>query len=98
MPSVAEPGHRGSQVRLRRVPEFLHERVAIEDRLHDAALDALAAAVDQPHLAEARLVCGRDVLVDDRWNVARGKRVEIEDGFDGKADGVVGMDRSENEN
>ena len=74
--------HRGAEMRLRGIPEFGHERMAIEHVLDDAALDALAAAVNQPDLAEAGVVRRRDVFLDDRWNVARGEGVEVERRFD----------------
>jgi len=46
--------------------------------LDDAALDALAASVDQPDFPEARVVRGENVFLDNRWNVARRERVQID--------------------
>ena len=54
----------------------------LERLLHDAALNALAAAVNQPHLAQSRLVRGVHVLLDDRLDVARREGVEIEGRLD----------------
>ena len=42
----------------------------------------VAAAVDQPHLSQARFVRGAHVFVDHRCHIARGKGVQIEDGLD----------------
>jgi len=74
---------RGPQVRLGGVPELLDERVAFERLLDDAALDPLAAAVNETYLAETRLVGGADVLVDDRPDIPGREGVEIEGVFDG---------------
>jgi hypothetical protein len=52
--------------------------MTLERLLDDGALDAAAAAMDQPELAEAALVRGAHVLVDHRWNVARREGVQIE--------------------
>ena len=56
--------------------------MAVERRLHDAALHAAAAAVDEAHLAQAGLGRGVDVLVDHRRDIARRERVQVELGFD----------------
>ncbi len=47
------------------------------------ALNALAASVNQPHLAQAGFMRRADVLHDDRGDVARRERVEVERVFDG---------------
>ena len=65
-------------MRFRRVVEALDERVPLERGLDDAALDAVAAAVNQSDLAQAGLVRGGDVLLDDRLDVARVEGVEVE--------------------
>ena len=62
---------RGAQVGLGGIPEFLDQRVALQRLLDDAALDALAAPVNETDLAEPRLVGGADVLFDHRLDVAR---------------------------
>lgn len=65
-------------MRLRRVPELLDERMSIERLLHDPALHAFAASVNEPHFAKPRFVRGGDVVGDDRRNVARREGVEVE--------------------
>jgi hypothetical protein len=57
--------YRGAKVRVRGVEKFDHEGVLVEHFLHDASLDADAAAVNQAHLTQARGVGGADVLVDN---------------------------------
>ena len=53
------------------VAELDDERVPFERLLHDAALDAVAASMNQADLAQAGGVRGADVFVDDRSDVAR---------------------------
>jgi len=69
-------------VRIRVVPELCDERMAFEHGLHDAALDAAAAAVDEPQTAQAFVVRGDDVFLDDRRNISGSEGVEIELGAD----------------
>jgi hypothetical protein len=68
----------GAEVRLRRVPELLDERMSIERLLHDPALHAFAASVNEAHFAKPCFVRGRDVIGDDRRNVARREGMEVE--------------------
>ena len=70
------------------VAELQHQRVLLEHLLDDGPLNALAAAVDQPKLCQAGLMSGTHVLFDDRWNVARRERVQIELAFNRNANGV----------
>ena len=70
-------------MRLSRVPELLDQRMGRKHTLHDGALHALAAAVNQPDLAQPGLVGRVDVFLDDRRDVARGERVQVERAFDG---------------
>lgn len=56
--------------------------MTLERGLDDAALDAGAAAVNQANFAQAGGVRGADVLVDDRTDLARVERVEVERVFD----------------
>src|ERR1041385_3771040 len=79
---VAKARDGGAKMRLRRIPELDDERMAVERLLDDAALDALAAPVNQAHLAQAAFPCGVDVLLDDRLDVAGGEGVQIERLFD----------------
>ena len=53
-------------MRFRGVPEFDDERMPLERLLHDAALNALAAAVNQPDLTQSGVVRRVDVFLDDR--------------------------------
>ena len=51
-----DPDHRRAQMRLGCVPELLDQRMGAEHTLDDGALHALAATVNQPHLAQPGLV------------------------------------------
>ena len=66
-----------------------HARMAVDHGLDDLPLNADAPAVDEPDLVESS--CGRrlEVLVDDRGNIARRERVEIQRILDRDADGLV---------
>jgi len=55
-----------------------------QDRLHDAALDADAAAMDDSNLEDARPNALLNVFLNDARNVARRERVEIDGILDGK--------------
>ena len=78
---VAQSRHRRSEMSLGRIPEFDDVRMLLERRLHDAALNALAAAVNQPHFLQSNLVCRVDIFLDDRWNVPWRERVEVDGVF-----------------
>lgn len=80
--SVGEPRDGGAEVGLCRVPEFADERMACERLLHDAALHALPATVNQTDLVKPGGVGGGHIFLDDRGDIARGKRVEIERAVD----------------
>ena len=71
------------------VPEFDDEWMAFEERLHDAALHAATAAVDEPDRRQSRLARGLQVLVDDGGNVGGPEGVQIELARDGNGSGVV---------
>lgn len=71
------------------VKKLQHERVAFEDVLHDAALDAYAPAVDEPYFAEPRGVRFRHIVFDDRGDVARCEGVEVQRAFDGNLNGLA---------
>lgn len=73
------------------VPELDDERMAIEQRLDDAALDPAPAAVNEPDLGQPRLARGMQVLVDDRGNVRRLEGVQVELARDGDGDRIVGQ-------
>src|SRR5215471_16275496 len=70
------------------VPEFDDQRMALEERLHDAALDAASSAVNQANGGESGLVGGVKVVVDDGWNIGRGEGVQVELGGDRDLDRV----------
>jgi len=70
------------------VPELCDERVLLEDGLHNRALGAAAAPVDQAQFLQTGLVRGAYVLLDDGRDVPRREGVEIELGFDGNAVGI----------
>ena len=76
-------------MRIRIVPELDHARVAIERRLHDAALHAAPAAVHHAHLVEAGRRRRVHVVGNHTRNVARRERMEIDLALDRKADGKV---------
>jgi len=71
------------------VAELEDARMALERGLHDAALHATAAAVNDAHLTKSRGRGGVDVLGHDRGNIARRKAVKVELGADRNADGGV---------
>ena len=52
------------------VKKLQHERVPFERVLHDAALNADAAAVNQSHFAQSRRVRFGDVFLNDRWDIS----------------------------
>ena len=60
------------------VPELGDQRMLLEHGLHDRALRAAAASVNQAKLPQAGLVRGAHVLVDHGRDVAWGESVEIE--------------------
>jgi hypothetical protein len=73
-----KPRNCRAEMGARVVPELRDHRMSVEGLLDDSPLDTTSAAVNEPHLEQARLGRRRDVLLDDRRNVTRGKRVEIE--------------------
>lgn len=70
------------------VAKCLDARMAIERGLHDAALDAVPAPVDNPDLAKSRARGGGHVFLHDRDDVAGRECVEIQFGLD-RYDGHV---------
>src|SRR5262249_5057857 len=73
-----EDRDRRAEVRLGGVVEGADQGIVAQRLVHDAALDALAAAVNQPDLVQARVVRGADVFLHDRGDVARLEGVEIQ--------------------
>jgi len=74
------------------VEKFHHQRMPLERLLHDAALHAGAAAVNDSHLAQTRSVCLGDILLDHRGDIARRERMQIDSGFDWNAVGPAARD------
>src|SRR5262245_36371060 len=70
------------------VREGHHARMPLERRLHDSPLNASPAAVNQAHLAEACFGRSVHILFDDRSDVGRGERVEVDFRLDWDSDGV----------
>ena len=87
---LAQPCDGGAQVGFARVPELDDQRMPFERLLDDPPLHALAAPVDEAHLAQARLVGGVHVLFDEGLDVAGSKGVEIERRLDRHAVGHAG--------
>ena len=82
-------------VQMRRGCKISRRAMPIERLLHDTALHAAAASVNEPHLAQAGGVCLVDVLLDDRRDIGRRKRVEIERAFDGNPQRVSILHRAQ---
>ena len=54
----------------------------LERVLDHAALDTLAASVNEPDLSESRCVSSTQILLNDVRDIARRERVEVEGVFD----------------
>ena len=80
---------RRAEVRLPCVPELLDERMRFERGVHDATLDALAAAMNETNLTMSGRVRLFYVGDDDLLHVARMERVKVDEVFDRKADEIV---------
>ena len=65
--------------------------MSVEHRLHDAALHAAAASVDQSHLAEPGSVGRLEVVRDDPAHVGWKERVQIQRVLDGNARRPAGV-------
>ena len=92
-----ESRDRGTEVGLGGIPELGDQWVAVERLLHDAALDPFAAPVDQTHFREAGFVRGPHVLLDDRLDVTRSERMEVQDRLDRDVVRVVDSQRATSE-
>jgi len=84
-----QESNRRAEMRVGIVKEFGDERVVVEQLLDDAALDPLASAMDKAQLSQACLVCGVDIVVNDRGDVFRDKGVKVETAVDGERDRIV---------
>ena len=56
----------------------------VERRLNDAALNSSSAAVDEADFPQACFARGNDVFVDNRTDLTRLKRVEVDLGVNGE--------------
>ena len=68
---------------LRRVPERLDERVALERRLYHPPLDTASAPVNQSHFPQPRAGSRVHVLFDHGGDILRSKAVKVERVLDG---------------
>ena len=73
-----QAGDRRTEMRRGVVPELLHERVMVEGRLDDASLHAASAAMHQPHFLEPGDGGGIHIFFNDRRNIARRERVQVD--------------------
>jgi len=73
-----DTGYGGAEVRIGIVPERFDERMSLEHRLDDAALDAAAAAVHEADFGQSGPRRFGEVFVDDRRDVARREGMQIE--------------------
>ena len=65
-------------MRARIVPELGDARMTLERGLHEAALDAAPATVDEPHLAQTGGRRRRHEFDDDGCDIARREGVQID--------------------
>ena len=70
------------------VPELLDERMTLERSLDDAALNPASAAVNEPHFSKPCLRGGGHILLDDRRNIRRRERVQVELALDWNRYGI----------
>ena len=87
MPLRFQDGNSCAQMRRSIIKKLRYEGMPFEGLLDDAALDARAPAMDEPHVAQAGGVCFIQILFDDGRDVARREGVKIEDTFDGDRQG-----------
>jgi hypothetical protein len=73
----------------RRVGVGGDQRMPREDGLHDLPLHPDPAAVDQPYLDEAPGLGGFQIVGDDRGDVPRRERVQVQRILDRDADGLL---------
>ena len=82
-----------AQMRGRIVKKFDDTGMAFERLLHDAALYPRSTAMHETHFAQSSGMCLVEVLFDDRGDVARSERVEVELAFDGNPQRVLILHR-----
>src|SRR5216684_4690881 len=76
--TVAEASNGCAEVSAWIVPELLHQRMSIERRLHDGPLHAAAASVHETHFAKSSGHRRTYVFFDDRRNIPRRERMEVD--------------------
>jgi hypothetical protein len=80
--SVPQRGNRRTKMRLDGVVERGDQRMPLEHLLHDAALNALAATVNEPDLTQPGGVRRRHVFLDDRRHIGRCEGMKVDGVFD----------------
>ena len=78
-------------MRLGSIPELADQWVVFERLLHDSSLDAPPSTVNEADLAQPGVVGGANVLLDNRRDVAGGKRVQVQCVGDRNSDWWVGF-------
>ena len=73
---------------LGRIRKRHHQWMVAQHLLHARPLHADAAPVNQPHVAQSRLMRRQQVLVHDRRDISRRKCVEVEDVLDADTMGI----------
>jgi hypothetical protein len=91
-PGDDESRDRRAEVGSRVVPELGDERVSLERRLNEAALNTAAPPVHEAHLAQPGLGSGVYVVCDDASDIPWDEGVQVDFGFDGDADGCIRHD------
>lgn len=91
-PGDDESRDRRAEVGSRVVPELGDERVSLERRLNEAALNTAASPVHETHLAPPSPGSSVYVVCDDASDIPRGEGVQVYLGFDGDADGCIRHD------
>jgi hypothetical protein len=89
-PGDDESRDRRAEVGSRVVPELGDERVSLERRLNEAALNTAASPVHETHLAPPSPGSSVYVVCDDASDIPRGEGVQVYLGFDGDAYGRFG--------
>lgn len=89
-PGDDESRDRRAEVGSRVVPELGDERVSLERRLNEAALNTAASPVHEAHLEQPGLGSGVYVVCDHASDIPWGEGVQVDFGFDGDADGGIG--------
>jgi hypothetical protein len=79
---VSENGDRRAKVGLNGVVEGLDERMIPQDLLDTHALDADPSSMNESDFPQTGLMRRAHVLVDDRRDVPRQERVQVERVFD----------------